>query len=68
MTRSFLFVALLGVAIATALMFPFANSNASRAVPDKSIGSQSARTGPLPDYDIRLAGKGEFRVSKICWP
>ena len=60
MTRSFLFVALLGVAIATALMFPFANSNASRAVPDKSIGSQSARTGPLPDYDIRLAGKGEF--------
>jgi Zn-dependent metalloprotease len=61
MTRSFLFVALLGVAIATALMFPFANSNASRAIPDKSIGSpQSARTGPLPDYDIRLAGKGEF--------
>jgi len=61
MTRYILFVAFLGVALASALMFPFANSNASRAVPDKSIGSpQSARTGPLPDYDVRLAGRGEF--------
>lgn len=61
MTRKIFLVAFLGVALATALMFPFANSTASRAVPDKSIGSpQSARTGPLPDYDIRLAGKGEF--------
>jgi fungalysin/thermolysin propeptide len=61
MTRNILLIAFLGVALATALMFPFANSNASRAIPDKSIGSpQSARTGPLPDYDIRLAGKGEF--------
>jgi Zn-dependent metalloprotease len=61
MTRNILFVAFLGVALATALMFPFANSNASRAVPNKSIGSpQSGRTGPLPDYDIRLAGRGEF--------
>ena len=61
MARNIFLIAFLGVALATALMFPFANSNASRAVPDKSIGSpQSARTGPLPDYDIRLAGKGEF--------
>ncbi|HXC72153.1 MAG TPA: extracellular metalloproteinase [Pyrinomonadaceae bacterium] len=61
MTRKFFLFALLAVALATALLFPFANSNASRAVPDKGIGSpQSARTAPLPDYDVRLAGKGEF--------
>jgi Fungalysin metallopeptidase (M36)/Fungalysin/Thermolysin Propeptide Motif len=61
MTRKIFLVALLGVALATALMFPFANSNASRALSDKSMGSpQSVRTGPLPNYDIRLAGKGEF--------
>jgi len=61
MARNIFLMAFLGVALATALMFPFANSNASRAVPDKSIGSlQSGRTGPLPDYDVRLAGKGEF--------
>jgi hypothetical protein len=61
MTRKILLVAFLGVALAIAIMFPFANSNASRALPDKSLGlTQSVRTGPLPDYDIRLAGKGEF--------
>jgi len=61
MTRKFFLFALLAVALATALLFPFANSNASRGVPDKSIGSpQSVRTAPLPDYDVRLAGKGEF--------
>jgi Zn-dependent metalloprotease len=61
MTRKIFLVVLLGVALATALGFPFANSNASRALPDKSIGSpQSVHTGPLPDYDIRLAGRGEF--------
>jgi len=61
MTRKFFLFALLAVALATALLFPFANSNASRAVPDKGIGSpQSVRTAPQPDYDVRLAGKGEF--------
>jgi fungalysin metallopeptidase (M36)/fungalysin/thermolysin propeptide len=61
MTRKIFFIALLGVAFATAALFPFANSNASRALPDKSLGlRQSARTGPLPNYDIRLVGKGEF--------
>ena len=61
MTRKIFLVVLLGVALATALGFPFANSNASRALPDKSIGSpQSVHIGPLPDYDIRLAGRGEF--------
>ena len=58
MTRRILFLAFLGVALAAAVMFPFANSNASRALPDKSIGLRSS--GPLPNYDIRLAGKGEF--------
>jgi len=61
MTRKILFVVFLGVALATALMFPFANFNASRALAQKSVGlRQSTPTGPLPDYDIRLAGKGEF--------
>ena len=61
MTRKILLVAFLGVALAATLMFPFANSNASRALADKSLGlAQSGRTGPLPDYDARLAGKGEF--------
>ena len=62
MTRKFLLVAFLGVALATALIFPFANSNASRALPNTNQGlKQSGLTGPLPDYDVRLAGKGEFR-------
>ncbi|HKY45197.1 MAG TPA: hypothetical protein VJM50_19045, partial [Pyrinomonadaceae bacterium] len=61
MTRKILLFAFLGVALAIAILFPFANSDASRALPDKSMGlTQSVRSGPLPDYDIRLAGKGEF--------
>jgi hypothetical protein len=61
MTRKILLVAFLGVALAAALIVPFGNSNASRALADKSLGlTQSGRTGPLPDYDVRLAGRGEF--------
>ena len=61
MTRKILFIAFLGVALAAALMFPFANFNTSRALAQKSVGvRQSGPTGPLADYDIRLAAKGEF--------
>ena len=69
MTRKILLVAFLGVALAATLMFPFSNSNASRALADKSLGlTQSGRTGPLPDYDIRLVGKGEFTDYDLSSP
>ncbi len=61
MSHKKLFVAFLGIAMAALVMFPFTNSDASRALPDKGgVLKQSTRGGPLPDYDIRLANRGEF--------
>lgn len=61
MTRRILFFAFLAVAIATAVVFPFSNSDASRAL---STGGNAieklSRHKPLPNYDIRLVNKGEF--------
>jgi Zn-dependent metalloprotease len=59
--RKRLFLGLLGLALAAATMFPTAKSDAQRGrepgqVP--SIGTIQRK--PLPNYDIRLAGRGEF--------
>ncbi|HEX8175488.1 MAG TPA: M36 family metallopeptidase [Pyrinomonadaceae bacterium] len=57
-----LIVGLLGVALAAATMFPITNSDAARAPQPKAASTNSApsqRAG-LPNYDIRLVGKGEF--------
>ncbi len=58
--RKSLFVGVLATLIAVVAMFPFFRSDAAPA-PDKSAKS-SGRIPPagLPNYDIRLAGRGEF--------
>ena len=61
MTRRILFFAFLAVAIATAVVFPLSNSNASRVLTARgTAGEKFSRNKPLPDYDIRLVNKGEF--------
>ncbi len=61
MTRRILFFAFLAVAMATAVLFPFSNSDASRALTTRGTTLEKfSRHKPLPDYDIRLVNKGEF--------
>jgi Zn-dependent metalloprotease len=61
--RKILLIGLLGVALAIAFMFPFTKSDAQRApqsssnVPTQQAGVQRST---LPNYDVRLAGRGEF--------
>ncbi|HKR00997.1 MAG TPA: M36 family metallopeptidase [Pyrinomonadaceae bacterium] len=60
--RLLIFIGLLGIALAAASMFPFTKSGAQRAPQAKDTSPEQAATGraTLPDYDIRLAGRGEF--------
>src|SRR6185503_4798592 len=54
-------IALLAVAIAAVVVFPFTNSNASRSPSTKVVPTDKfSRARPLPNYDIRLVNKGEF--------
>lgn len=65
--RKILLVVLLGVALAAASMFPLLKSDAARAPQPNSFSNaqvRAKRTG-LPNYDIRLAGQGEFRDSDL---
>lgn len=57
-----LFVGLLGVALAAASMFPVTRSDAARAPQPKAVSTNPTQIqrSTLPNYDIRLAGKGEF--------
>ena len=69
MVRKTLFVAFLGVAMAALVMFPFTNSDASRDLSGQSRAlKQGPRTGPLPNYDIRLVDKGEFSDYDLTSP
>ena len=69
MTRRILFFAFLAVAMATAVVFPFSHSNASRDLPGHGRAfKQGPRTGPLPNYDIRLVDKGEFSDYDLTSP
>lgn len=60
--RKSLFAALLGILLVGVSMFPFLKSNAAYK-PGRAKFSNLApplKPGPLPNYDIRLVGKGEF--------
>jgi Zn-dependent metalloprotease len=60
--RKTLFVGVLATLLLAVAMFPFFKSDAAHA-PDKSNAVGLGRQlppGPLPNYDVRLAGKGEF--------
>jgi len=70
--RERLLVGVLGVALIAASMFPFTRSDAKRsaqpdAVPGEEISAAGARVNrsTLPDFDIRLVGKGEFADSDL---
>jgi Zn-dependent metalloprotease len=61
--RKRLLVVLLGVALVAASMFPLIKSDAARApqpTAGVTTGPARAKRAPLPNYDIRLAGRGEF--------
>ncbi|MGB8511033.1 MAG: M36 family metallopeptidase [Pyrinomonadaceae bacterium] len=61
--RKSLLVALMGVALIVASMFPAMRSDAARATRIQEVPAGRPRAGgraTLPNYDIRLAGKGEF--------
>ncbi len=62
--RKILLIALVGVALIAASMFPLIESRAQRAPQPNTenipvVGGKVKRL-PLPNYDIRLAGRGEF--------
>src|SRR6185312_6845689 len=59
--RKGLLIGLLGVAVATASLFPFTRSKAKLVSQDRTSAGRAAKANPLPDFDIRLAGKGEFQ-------
>ena len=60
--RQRLLVGLLGVALAAAAMFPLTRSDANSASQPKAApaGHAQSRQKTLPNFDIRLVGKGEF--------
>jgi Zn-dependent metalloprotease len=57
-----LLVGLLGVVLTLASIFPVTKSDAAHPSQPKSIATNDlkAKRAPLPNYDLRLAGKGEF--------
>lgn len=60
--RKRVLLVLLGVALAAASMFPLIKSDAVHASGQKGVSNSSVRneSKTLPNYDIRLVGKGEF--------
>ena len=60
--RQSLFVGVLGTFLAVALLFPFLKSDAKYAPAQKTLTAAGPRLPPatLPNYDIRLVGRGEF--------
>ena len=58
--RKSLFVGLLATLIAVAVVFPFFRSDAAPAPDRNSQASGRLPPATLPNFDIRLAGKGEF--------
>ena len=60
--RQSLFVGVLGTLLAVALLFPFLKSDAKYAPAQKTVTAAGPRLPPatLPNYDIRLVGRGEF--------
>ena len=58
--RKSLFFGLLATLIAVVVVFPFFRSGAAPAPDRNSLASSRLQPATLPNYDIRLAGKGEF--------
>lgn len=61
--RQRLFVGLLGAALVAAALFPFTKSDARRATrQDEGVPTRptQAKAAGLPNFDLRLAGRGEF--------
>ena len=58
--RKLLLLVLVGVALAAASMFPTHKSDAARKQQQGETPSGGLVRTPLPNYDVRLAGKGEF--------
>jgi Zn-dependent metalloprotease len=59
--RKSIFVGVLGTLCVAVLLFPFFKSDAAYAPTDKNVLRVGPRVpSPLPNYDVRLAGKGEF--------
>jgi Zn-dependent metalloprotease len=65
--RKSLLVGLLGVALVAASMFPSTRSGAADAPGPQGVVAERARIKrvPLPNYDIRLVGRGEFVDSDL---
>jgi hypothetical protein len=66
-----LLVGLLGVALVAAALFPFTKSEAQRAPRKPSgvpAGPATAEWVGLPNYDMRLADRGEFTDSDLSSP
>jgi Zn-dependent metalloprotease len=60
MIRKLLVLALLGGALAIAAMFPLRKSDAANSLRLSSVGSAPLQSRGLPNFDVRLADKGEF--------
>src|SRR6267142_7135416 len=56
-------VGVLGILLAVVSMFPFLKSDAAYAPDKKNVSRAGTQFPPatLPNYDIRLVGKGEFK-------
>jgi Zn-dependent metalloprotease len=60
--RKGILLGLLGVALVTVSLFPFTRSKAKLAPQERTVGVRALpKSNPLPDFDIRLADKGEFQ-------
>jgi Zn-dependent metalloprotease len=62
MIRTILLVVFLGVALAAASLFPVMKSDAALNLHQTGVGNERIGSGSpsLPNYDVRLAGRGEF--------
>jgi hypothetical protein len=58
--RKLLLAGLLGIALIAGALTPFTKSNAARATHVANTTTAQAPAATQPDYDIRLAGRGEF--------
>jgi Zn-dependent metalloprotease len=67
MRKSLFIGLLLVIALAAASMFPLIKSDAARAPRRQEISTSPAKAqrATLPDYDLRLVGKGEFTDSDL---
>ena len=63
--RQRLLIGLLGVALAAAVLFPFAKSGAQRAPRKPEVVPTTPEWVGLPNYDKRLAGRAEFTDSDL---